>query len=66
MHGILFILSCFSKGQCSKNVETEESDCRKRRSQLREEIRLARISMREMRGKIQQQQDIRSEKKRPK
>lgn len=47
-------------------MKSEESDCRKRISQCREEIRLARISMREMRGKIKLQHGIRSEKKRQK
>jgi len=44
----------------------EEAECRKQISQCKEEIRLARISMTEMRAKILQQKEILSEKKKRK
>ena len=49
-----------------RKVEIEETECRKKISQCKEEIRLARISMTEMRTKIQKQQEILSEKKKQK
>jgi len=45
-----------------RKVEIEEAECRKQISQCKEEIRLARISMAEMRDKIKKQKEIRSEK----
>lgn len=44
-------------------MENEESDCRKFESKCREDIKLTRISMREMRVKVQLQQRFRLEKK---
>ncbi len=47
-------------------LNLEEAECRKQISQCKEEIRLARISMTEMRTQILKQQEILCEKKKQK
>jgi len=62
----MFIFYFFKVELEVQKIELEEADCRKRISQCREDIRKARFSMTEMRGKVKRQKEIRSAKEKQK